>query len=525
MGKKLRCIGALLLAVLMIAGVFGVRPAAAADTKLNKSTAEVDAYERMSLKIKSSYEGTYYGTYVQKLNERTGEYDYAGEAYEAEEKGSGKFSYVFYESGVYRVTIYFYDADYYDHSASCTVTVRGVGPARRNMAVIVGGETSIATENAVFERAEVIEDENDWYYWYYYTRSYDGEIKIDGNKIKGVKEGRVKVRVYYRPDEGGELTSADITVHVTDPVYTPVDGYRLAGWYEYLNLTGVSEYSDISVTCDNESVCVWNGGYLDIVGAGKCKVTIVADGREFTDTIEAYAPECSDSILLLKKKKSRQIKVTGLPEGIKVHYSSADKKIATVSADGKVKGKAAGSTSITVQCGDLISFTCFVTVSKGGTAFTAAQKAYGFIGGKYSQDKRMEDGYFDCSALVWRAYKAAGYDLAGEKKYAPTAADLAKKLEADGKAIAYEYIDPSELRPGDLIFYSSGLNGRYKNIDHVAMYYAAGNAGRYSGYYDYYNDPTYNEGVMVHATSPSVHMVSYSGYIPYRIVMICRPID
>ena len=54
MGKKLKCIGALLLAVLMIAGVFGVRPAATADTKLNKSTAEVDAYERMSLKIKSS---------------------------------------------------------------------------------------------------------------------------------------------------------------------------------------------------------------------------------------------------------------------------------------------------------------------------------------------------------------------------------------------------------------------------------------------------------------------------------------
>ncbi len=522
MGKKLKCIGALLLAVMMVAGVFGVRPAAAADTKLNKSTAEVDAYERMSLKIKSSYEGTYYGTYVQKLNERTGEYDYAGEAYEAEEKGSGKFSYVFYESGVYRVTIYFYDADYYDHSASCTVTVRGIGPAKRNMAVIVGGETAIVTENAAFERAEVIEDEGSGYYWYYYSRSYEGEIRIDGNKIKGVKEGRVRVRVYYRPDEGGELTSADITIHVTDPVYTPTDGYKLAGWYEYLNLSGVSEYSDISVTCANESVCVWNGDYLDIVGAGKCRITIVADGREFTDTIEAYAPECSDRILLLKKKKGKQIKVTGLPEGIKVSYTSADKKIATVSSDGKVKGKAAGSTSINIQCGDLISFTCFVTVSKGGTAFEAAKKAYGFIGGKYSQDRRMEDGYFDCSALVWRAYKAAGYDLAGEKKYAPTAADLAKKLEADGKAIAYEYIDPSELKPGDLIFYSSGSNGRYKNIDHVAMYYAAGNSG---GYYDYYYDPTYNSGVMVHATSPSVRTVSYSGYIPYNIVMICRPID
>ena len=528
MGYKLKRIGALLLAVLMFAGVFGARPAAAAaDTKLNKSTAEVDAYERMSLKIKSSYEAQYYWTYVQKLDRAQGQYTYYGDSYTYEEKGDGKFSYIFYEGGTYRVTIVLYDADYYEHSASCTVTVRGVGPAKRNIAVVKDGETAIETVNASFESAEVIND-SDW--WWY--NPYDGEVQIDGNKIKGVKEGRVKLKVSYRPDlpgnpGGGDLASAEIMVYVTDPVYTPIEGYRLAGHYEYLNLSGVSEYSEISVVCDNENVCCWNGDCLEIVGAGKCKLTIIADGKKFTDTIEAFAPDISDDILLLKKKKSQKIKVSGLPEGIKVTFTTADKKIATVSSAGVIKGKSAGSTYITVKCGDLTSFVCYVTVSKGGTAYTAAKKALGFIGGKYSQDKRMEEGYFDCSALVWRAYKAAGYDLAGEKKYAPTAADLAKKLEADGKAIAYEYIDPTELKPGDLIFYSSSTNSRYMNIDHVAMYYAAGNIYSNSayGYGYYYPDYSDNSGVLIHATSPAVNMTNYSGYIPYRIVMICRPVD
>ena len=527
MGKTKTALAVLLILALTLSGLFSAKPVSAADTKLNKSNVEVDTDERMSLKIKSSYEAQYYWTYVQRLDGAQGQYAYYGDAYTYEEKGNGKFSYVFYEGGTFRVTIGLYDKDYYEHSASCTVTVRAVGPTKRNIAVIKDGETEIGVTNAVFERAEVVND-TDW--WWY--NPYDGEVQINGNKLKGVKEGRVKLKVCYRPDlpgkpGGGDLTSAEITVHVTNPVYTPIEGYRLAGYYEYLNLSGTSEYSEISVICDNENVCAWNGDSLEIIGAGKCNLTIIVDTKKFTDTIEAYAPDISNDILLLKKKKSQKIKVTGLPEGIKVKYTSADKKIASVSSDGTVKGKSAGNTYITVKCGDLTSFVCYVTVSKGGTAYTAAKKALGFIGGKYSQDRRMEEGYFDCSALVWRAYKAADYDLAGEKKYAPTAADLAKKLEADGKAIAYEFIDPSEMKPGDLIFYSSGSNGRYKNIDHVSIYYSAGNlyANSSYGYGYYYPDSSSNAGIMIHATSPSVRMASYSDYIPYRIVMICRPID
>lgn len=47
------------------------------------------------------------------------------------------------------------------------------------------------------------------------------------------------------------------------------------------------------------------------------------------------------------------------------------------------------------------------------------------IGCRYSQDKRYQEGYYDCSSLVQRLYKEAGIDL-------PATAAV----------------------PGDLIFYS-----------------------------------------------------------------------
>ena len=46
-----------------------------------------------------------------------------------------------------------------------------------------------------------------------------------------------------------------------------------------------------------------------------------------------------------------------------------------------------------------------------------------------------------------------------------TAAAEAQYLEENNMGISEQ-----ELQPGDLIFYSYGTNGRYKNITHVAIY-------------------------------------------------------
>lgn len=81
----------------------------------------------------------------------------------------------------------------------------------------------------------------------------------------------------------------------------------------------------------------------------------------------------------------------------------------------------------------------------------------------YSQDRRFLTGFSDCSSLVFKSYQEAGYDTL----YGMTAADLGQYCDTCGTALS----GPGELRPGDLIFYQYGAgNGRYKNIDHVALY-------------------------------------------------------
>ena len=91
---------------------------------------------------------------------------------------------------------------------------------------------------------------------------------------------------------------------------------------------------------------------------------------------------------------------------------------------------------------------------------------------KYSQPKRMQKGYYDCSSLVWKAYCKMGKRIGGN--YALVAADLAKWCKANGKKITNSYtrnhIQKMKLNPGDLMFETGADNGRYLGIYHVEMF-------------------------------------------------------
>ena len=93
------------------------------------------------------------------------------------------------------------------------------------------------------------------------------------------------------------------------------------------------------------------------------------------------------------------------------------------------------------------------------------------IGCRYSQARRYDEGYYDCSSFVMRIYGELGLELPG------TAAEQGRYCAEQGMII-----NQKDLRPGDLIFYSYEKNDRYKNISHVAMY-----AG---------------DGKMIHAANP-----------------------
>ena len=84
------------------------------------------------------------------------------------------------------------------------------------------------------------------------------------------------------------------------------------------------------------------------------------------------------------------------------------------------------------------------------------------LGDPYSQGMAGQDKYTDCSYLAKWCYSQLGINLPR------TAAEQAQYCEENGMAVSRE-----NLQPGDLVFFSHGSNGRYKNITHVGIY--AGN--------------------------------------------------
>ena len=177
--------------------------------------------------------------------------------------------------------------------------------------------------------------------------------------------------------------------------------------------------------------------------------------------------------------------------------------------------------AITVNVGET-QLLCAVIVGSSKIIRTI-QFAEDAIGSPYSNEKRMQDGYYDCSSLVWKSYKAAGVSVASST-YAPTAANMAKTLVDQGKAVAYEMTDADQLKPGDLIFYGGSGNGRYKGIWHVALY-----CGSYEVEYGYWGTPyTIEYGIIIDAGSGSGNVrcqtISLGEGTDSSVVLIARPL-
>lgn len=100
--------------------------------------------------------------------------------------------------------------------------------------------------------------------------------------------------------------------------------------------------------------------------------------------------------------------------------------------------------------------------------YIATEFALSKLGYPYSMARRDSGEAFDCSSLIYYAYKDAGVDISHDG--ATSAAEIARGLSDSGETIDSE----DSLEPGDLIFYSYKNNGRYKNISHVAMYIGDG---------------------------------------------------
>lgn len=99
------------------------------------------------------------------------------------------------------------------------------------------------------------------------------------------------------------------------------------------------------------------------------------------------------------------------------------------------------------------------------------------LGDPYSQEKRGQGSYTDCSYLTMWCYKQIGITIPG------TAAEQGRFCFNNGLTIAKE-----DLLPGDLVFWSHKPNGRFMNITHVGIYAGDGKV----------IDASYSKGVVVY---------------------------
>lgn len=458
-------------------------------------------------------------------NAKTGYEESESYSLEVQSEGKGVFTVEGKCAGRYYLDLALTNKKGSSFSARCEVEVLKCGFDSDEVVVAKGGTIKLEPMNAKivscgFGYYEYDEDD---------VRKSKVKVSEDG-EITGIEELNVDEDGYIALDvkyivPSGEEKSEVLWLYVTDPKYIPFEGKLFAGESYELQFEGLSSYSKIKVSSSNgELMDIYEWSFIPSIWpkeAGKTVLEIIVDGRKFSQEVEVIAPKLNvGEYAFVKKGKSKAFTFTGLPEDCKVKWSTSDKKVATVSSKGKVTGKTAGSALITAAV-DGKTFRIPVTVVNNNE-YKVVTQAMKTVGAEYSQEKRMKEGFYDCSSLVWRSYNDAGIKICN-LTYAPTAAELAKALEKAGKAISYGYLKPEKLKPGDLIFYGGNpsYNDRYKGIYHVSMYLGA--------YYGWNGD--INMGMCIDATPSAGGVTTYRySYGEFDdgeysgIVMIARPL-
>lgn len=300
--------------------------------------------------------------------------------------------------------------------------------------------------------------------------------------------GRTKVSavVFYNSGKNEVLTN---TIDVNNPqvntkvinCFTKTGG---SNRYQYVYFTGLSEYNKVKYKISNKK-CVKATVYnnkVRLLGKKKGHGTITATVQGKTYKINYYVvtPKFGSIIGVLAKGNTTKIKIGGIGK-IQPVFTSRDTTKCTVALDGTITGRGSGVTYVDVKIGTM-TYSYRVEVAATGIKTIIKRAKYIVNNWSYSQGNRMADGYYDCSALVWKGYKAYKnyHAKLGSTKYALPAAYLFDYLRAKGQIAYFGYTKMDDLRPGDLFFYGDynsavrySQPGRTLNIYHVAMY--AGN--------------------------------------------------
>lgn len=332
----------------------------------------------------------------------------------------------------------------------------------------------------------------------------DSAITIDADgKFKTTAPGWADVTIKGYDEDGEEVFRANLTLEITVDMskislskssataYMSrcTDGYD--SWYEdtvkislkcpkgiVLNGSMVNMYPECQSSNKNVSVSAsLTKNVLSMTFTQKAKknttstITVSMGGKKYKIKVSLNTVTITANSLLLPKGSSKTLKISGYKG--KITWSSTNSKIASVSSKGVVKGKKTGNVVITAKFGSH-RLGCAVSVTSSSLKKVCDRATYIGTHWKYSQAKRTKNGYYDCSALVWKAYTQYTKINFGSKTYPGTSKSESAWCKKKGKMIGGGFssskVKKMQLNPGDIIFKSSNPKKPYDTTYHVEMF-------------------------------------------------------
>lgn len=292
----------------------------------------------------------------------------------------------------------------------------------------------------------------------------------DGVGCSALKKGSTTADIVLTAKNGDQKT-LKIQIVVTDPALSRTNIIMAKGTSQKISVTGTDASSEIIWGSHVGSHAYFSAdGVIYGSDAGTTSLKVTVDGRELLCKVQVTNPGYKNLTIILYKGQSGNLKLTGTVKNSVISFTSSNKKVLTISKTGKMKAKKTGHATVKVTAdGKTFSVLAEISSKKG---YQAMKKAIAIskTKTKYSQARRMSKGYYDCSSMVSRVYRKYGVYFGSRRGWSPTAATIGQWCTRHKKVVAKKAVSYKKLLPGDLIFFSSQKNGRYKNITHVEMY-------------------------------------------------------
>ena len=312
-------------------------------------------------------------------------------------------------------------------------------------------------------------DDNDDYNDY---NDYDDDYRYEPSGEYLLFQAEYEVRVC--PDLSG------ITVDKTSQTGYTADSWNCPTYTFHLKSKEVltEDWDTVVLSCSSSNSRVGVDADLDKnvltitpYSVGKTTVTVSINDQQICKlTINTILVQMSTNSALLAIKETKQLRVKGAPAAA-IKWSSTNPKVVTVSSKGLVRAKSSGNAVIKAKIGDNM-FGCAVSVVTQSRKKAINTAIHIVRTSTYSQPNRMQNKYYDCSSLVWKAYHKNGVNF-GNAYYAPVAADIGKwcaqKKRMVKGGLSVKNIDSMKINAGDIMFRTGDNNGRYKGIYHVEM--------------------------------------------------------